>query len=340
MAFPALVLALVTSAVAEACGGKASAACLFVYRQTHNDVLARVADWLIARPLKIALVLVLAVVANRLLKRVIGQFVYGVERATVRRGAGRPGETASLMATGPLGDRARQRAETLAAVLRSFGRAVISVVAGLTILGEFQINLGPLLAGAGIVGVALGFGAQTLVRDFLAGMFMLIEDQFGVGDVIDLGPASGTVEGLSLRTTRIRDVEGTVWHVPNGEIKRVANKSQDWSRAVLDIQVSLDTEVSRAEEVIKDAADDVWHDERWHEAIIEEPEVWGVEGFGSSGITIRLVVKTRPSDQFKVLRALRQGISNAFRAAGIQVPVVQTVTQPSRSATEDDLSSG
>ena len=308
MAFPVPVLALMTSAEVDGCGNNSSAACLFVYRQTHNDVLARAADWLIARPLKIALIVVLAMIANRLMQRVIRQFVHGVERASVRRGVGQPAETASVMATGPLGDRAHQRAETLAAVLRSFGRMVVFVVAGLTILGEFDINLGPLLAGAGIVGVALGFGAQTLVRDFLAGMFMLIEDQFGVGDVIDLGPASGTVEGLSLRTTRIRDVEGTVWHVPNGEVKRVANKSQDWSRAVLDVQVAHDTEVARAEAVIKQAADAVWHDERWQARIIEEPEVWGVEGFGSSGITIRLVVKTRPSDQFKVLRALRQGI--------------------------------
>jgi small conductance mechanosensitive channel len=111
----------------------------------------------------------------------------------------------------------------------------------------------------------------------------------------------------------------------------VANKSQDWSRAVLDIQVSHDTEVARAEEVIKQAADEVWRDERWQEAIIAEPEVWGVEGFGSSGITIRLVVKTRPSDQFRVQRALRQGISDAFRAAGIRVPVVQTVTHSTRT---------
>jgi small conductance mechanosensitive channel len=326
----------VTTVEADVCGNRGSAACLFVYRRTHNDVLARAADWLIARPFKIALIVVLAMIANRLLQRVIRQFVYGVERASVRRGVGGPGDTASLLATGPLGDRAHQRAETLATVLRSFGRGMIFIVAGLTVLGEFEINLGPLLAGAGIVGVALGFGAQTLVRDFLAGMFMLIEDQFGVGDVIDLGPASGTVEGLSLRTTRIRDVEGTVWHVPNGEIKRVANKSQDWSRAVLDVQVSLDTEVSRAEEVIKEAADAVWRDERWAAAILEEPEIWGVEGFGASGITIRLVVKTRPSDQFKVLRALRQRISDSFRAAGIRVPVVQTMTEAPRRPSEED----
>lgn len=326
------VLATVTAAEADACGDKASAACLFVYRRTHNDVVARTADWLIARPFKIVLIVVLGILVNRLLARAIGQFVEGVERATVHRGI--TGDAASLLTTGRVGERAHQRAETLAAVLRSLGRAVVLVIAGLTILGEFDISLGPLIAGAGIAGVAVGFGAQTLVRDFLSGMFMLIEDQFGVGDVIDVGPCSGVVEGLSLRTTRIRDVEGTVWHIPNGEIKRVANKSQDWSRAVLDVEVAHGTEVRRAEEVIKQVADTVWHDESMAASILEEPEVWGVEGLGATGITIRLVVKTKPADQWRVLRALRQGITDAFQAAGIKVPVVSTTQPPTVRAEE------
>jgi small-conductance mechanosensitive channel len=322
------ILASIDPLAADACGRPASSACLFVWNRTHNEVVARSADWLIARPLKILLVVVLATVASRLLSSAIRRFVDGIERSSVKRGIGLPGETASLLSTGPLGDRAHQRAETLAAVLRSLGRAVIWTVAGLTILGEFDINLGPLLAGAGIVGVAVGFGAQTLVRDFLAGVFMLIEDQFGVGDVIDAGEATGVVEGVSLRTTRLRDVQGTVWHIPNGEIKRVGNKSQEWSRAVLDVQVAHGTEVARAEQVIKEVADQVWHDERWSSSIIEEPEVWGVQGMGATGFTIRLVVKTRPGTQDNVLRALRQGITDAFREAGIQAPTVQMVAAP------------
>jgi len=322
------IFAAVTQEENAACGDQAGAACLFVFRQTHNDVLARTADWLIARPLKIILILVLAGIASRVLSTAIRKFVDGVERSSVKRGVGDPGEIASLLATGALGDRAHQRAETLAAVLKSLGRVVIWTVAGLTILGEFDINLGPLLAGAGIVGVAVGFGAQTLVRDFLSGVFMLIEDQFGVGDSIDAGEASGVVEGVSLRTTRLRDVQGTVWHIPNGEIKRVGNKSQEWSRAVLDIQVAHGTDVSVAQSVIKDVADAVWRDERWAASIIEEPEVWGVQGMGATGITIRLVVKTRPGNQDSVLRALRQEITNAFQAAGIQVPVVSPMATP------------
>ena len=319
---PTAILATVSSAEAGACGGKASAACLQVYRWTHNDVLARAADWLIARPFKILLVIVLAAIASYLLRRIVDQFVSGVARAThaTRREPGTTTDVASLLVAAPLGDRARQRAETLAAVLRSLGRAVIWSIASLTILGEFEINLGPLLAGAGIVGVAVGFGAQTLVKDFLSGIFMLIEDQFGVGDVIDAGFASGTVEGVSLRTTRLRDVEGTVWHIPNGEIHRIANKSQDWARAVLDVQVAAGTDARLAQDVIKQVADAVWHEDAWAASILEEPEVWGVEGIGTNSITIRLVVKTRPSDQWDVLRALRERIASAFVAEGIKLP--------------------
>jgi small conductance mechanosensitive channel len=202
-------------ALTDPCGASASATCTFVFRRTDNEVLARAADWLIAKPLRIGLVLLLALVASRLLERVIGRFIAGVEGAAVRSAADTTGV------------RARQRAATIGAVLRSLAKAVIFVIAALMILGELDLDLAPLLAGAGIVGVAAGFGAQTLVRDFLAGMFMLIEDQYGVGDVIDVGEAKGRVEGLSLRTTRIRDADGVIWYVPNGEIKRVANRSQD-----------------------------------------------------------------------------------------------------------------
>lgn len=322
------LLAQQVAAADDACGASPGAACTWVFDRTENEVLARAADWLIARPFKIALILILAFIGVRALNRVIRKVVDGVEKANVRRDLGEVGEVASLLVAGPLGERSRQRAQTLAAVLRSLGRAAIFTVAGLTILGEFEINLGPLLAGAGIVGVAVGFGAQTLVRDFLSGVFMLIEDQFGVGDVIDAGPASGQVEGLSLRTTRIRDVEGTVWHIPNGEIKRVGNFSQEWSRALLDIQVAHGTELTRAEAVIKETADAMWRSEEWRAAVLEEPEVWGVEGVAATGITIRLVLKTRPADQWRVLRALRLNIIQAFERAGIEVPVVQTVLAP------------
>jgi small conductance mechanosensitive channel len=190
-------------------------------------------------------------------------------------------------------------------------------------LGEGGVDLAPLIAGAGIVGIALGFGAQSLVKDFLSGIFMLLEDQFGVGDVIDCGEASGVVEGVSLRTTRLRDVEGTVWHVPNGQIVRVGNKSQEWSRALLDVQVAYDTDVATAIRVIKEVADEVWHDPDLASSVLEEPEVWGVEVLGPDGITIRVVLKTRPADQWTVLRQLRRRLKVALDAAGVEVPHLQ-----------------
>jgi small conductance mechanosensitive channel len=152
---------------------------------------------------------------------------------------------------------------------------------------------------------------------------MIVEDQYGVGDVVDLGDASGTVEAVTLRSTRLRDVSGTVWHVPNGTIQRVANKSQQWSRALVDVSVSYDTDVAQASEVIKRVADEMWVDEDWSNCILEEPEVWGVESLGADGIVIRLVVKTQPAEQFKVMRELRVRIKTAFDAEGIEIPFPQ-----------------
>jgi len=307
----------------DVCGENGSAACGWMLDRTDSELLARSADWLIAKPLKILLILLLALVAAKLLRRAIDHFVEGVERATVRRELGEPRELESLLVPAALGKRARLRAQTLAAVLRSLSRAVVAIIAGLTVLGELEINLGPLLAGAGIVGIALGFGAQTLVRDFLAGVFMLIEDQFGVGDFIDAGPAIGEVEGVSLRTTRLRDVEGTVWHIPNGEMTRVGNFSQEWARALLDIEVAHGTDLHLAQEVVKATADAMWRSDLGVVSILAEPEVWGIQQLSITGITIRLVIKTRPADQWGITRALRAAIIDAFREAGIELPRVQ-----------------
>jgi small conductance mechanosensitive channel len=217
--------------------------------------------------------------------------------------------------------RAEQRIEALASVLRSVASFTIMAVAAVMILGELGVELGPLIAGAGIIGVALGFGSQSLVRDFLSGIFILVEDQFGIGDIVNLdGTTSGVVEAVSLRTTRLRAVDGTVWHVPNGEIRRVGNMSQHWSRALLDIEVAYATDLSRAQDVIRDVAHAVW-DEDGH--VLEEPEVWGVEELGAHGVVIRLVVKTTPSEQYRVSRALRERLKVAFDEEGIEIPFPQ-----------------
>jgi small conductance mechanosensitive channel len=213
--------------------------------------------------------------------------------------------------------RRHQRAATIGAGIASFFTIVIWIVAAVWMLTVFGVGVATLLTSAGLIGVALAFGAQNLLRDLIAGAFIIIEDQLGVGDVVDLGVASGVVEEVTLRTTRLRDVEGVVWHVPNGEIHRVGNKSQQWSRAVIDIPVSSTADIDRAREVIKTTADEVSHDEVWRERILAEPEVWGVESFTLDGVTIRLVVKTAPSEQWNVARELRSRIKRALDAAGI-----------------------
>ncbi len=198
---------------------------------------------------------------------------------------------------------------------------VVFLIAGFMALGQLGIELGPLIAGAGVIGVALGFGSQALVRDFLSGIFILVEDQFGVGDIVDLdGTTKGTVEAVSLRTTRIRSIDGTLWHVPNGEISRVGNTSQHWSRSLLDIDVAYDTDLDQAQDVIRTAAAEQWRED---DGILEEPDVWGVQALGPSAVTIRLVVKTTPAEQYRISRALRRRIKDAFDAAGIEIPFPQ-----------------
>ena len=237
---------------------------------------------------------------NRIARRGVRSTLRTLSSGAVqeRVGALRAATPTALLQTQEHSLRSEQRIDALTSVLRSLVTFVVYTVASFMILGEIGINLGPLIAGAGIIGVALGFGSQSLVKDFLSGVFILVEDQFGVGDIVDLdGQTSGVVDAVSLRTTRLRAVDGTLWHVPNGEIRRVGNKSQHWSRALIDIEVAYDTDLDHAEAVIarsptRSPSEDA--------DVIEQPEVWGVEQLGANGIVIRLVVKTRPSEQFRV----------------------------------------
>jgi small conductance mechanosensitive channel len=277
-------------------------------------------------PARIALIVVLAVVLRALLNRAIRRLVTGAAEGTVPvvlRPLHDRAKSRLLEASPMLSERRRQRAETIGSVLRSVATLVVFTVAGLMVLAELGFVLGPVLASAGIVGVAVGFGAQNLIKDFLNGIFMILEDQYGVGDVIDAGEATGTVEAVGLRSTRLRDVAGTVWHIRNGEIVRVGNKSQGWARAVLDIPVAWDTDVTHVRSVVKAAADAVWQDEEWADKVVEEPEVWGIEELGASGLVIRLAVKTAPLEQWAVARELRERVKAAFDAAGILIGVPQ-----------------
>ncbi|HLT15837.1 MAG TPA: mechanosensitive ion channel family protein [Acidimicrobiales bacterium] len=323
--------------VQEVCGENPTFICREVLERTESRRWAEVADIFFAKPLTILLIVVIAWVVNRLARRVITRFERSLAGDTPpsRRLKRKLRHTAigqrlpeSVLDTSIYSARAVARAQTLGVVLRSIVTFAIWTIAAIAILGELGINLGPLVASAGIAGVALGFGAQSLVRDFLAGIFILVEDQYGVGDVIDVGElsgtqVSGTVEAVSLRTTRLRSVDGTVWHVPNGTILRVGNMSQQWARALLDIAVAYGTDIDLAQRVIKETADALAQEPEWRHHILEEPEVWGVESFGADGVIIRLVVKTRPSKQWVVMRALRRRLKLAFHQAGIEMPFPQ-----------------
>ena len=309
----------------DVCGEDPGFICRVVLNRTEDRELAELADKLLGTTLTIIAILLGALLVNRLVKRSVKRGLRTIHSGAVRErlGAIRRRTPNALLETDEVSLRAEQRINALTSVLRSIATAVIFVIAGFLILGEVGLNLAPLLAGAGILGVALGFGAQSLVKDFLSGLFILVEDQFGVGDIVDLDQeTSGTVEAVSLRTTRLRSVDGTVWHVPNGDIRRVGNKSQHWSRALLDVEVAYETDIDHAKTVIKRVADELWHQ---REDILEEPEVWGVERLGPNSVVIRLVVKTRPADQYDVSRELRQRLKETFEAEGIEIPLAQQV---------------
>ena len=329
----------VDSAVIDICDSGSDFVCDWVYDVTGNEKVAEAVDWLVERPLKVLAILVVAWLLNRLVRRAIARGEERMLRDREHRLRDRKAEEVEdgrfedlepkarrkALELAQATEQAKQRARTLGSIMRSTATGIIYTIAVLMALSEFDIDLGPLAAGAGIAGIALGFGAQSIVKDFLAGFFMLVEDQYAVGDIIDTGEASGVVEAISLRTTQIRDVNGTLWYVPNGEIHRVANKSQQWARAVLDIEVAYDTDIDHAKTVIKEVADSVWREHLAKATIIEEPELWGVESFGESAIAIRLVVKTEPGEQFSTAREIRGRLVGAFDREGIEIPFPQRV---------------
>jgi moderate conductance mechanosensitive channel len=278
----------------------------------------RLFEALVEPIVQVAVVAATAWLVIRVIRRVARALFARAKRQTLAEFMG--GETEET----PLSTRKVQRLDAVQAVLGSVLGVTVWTVALLTILAAtFGISLAPFLAGAGIVGIALGFGAQHLVRDFVSGLFMLFEDQFGVGDVVDLGEATGVVESMSLRTTRLRDVTGTVWHIPNGEIRRVGNMSQEWSASLLDIGVAYGADIDRAAEVIKTVADEMAAEEAYRQAFLAEPQIWGVENVAAEGVVMRLVIRTLPGEQWGISRELRRRIKYAFDQEGIGVPVPQ-----------------
>ncbi len=290
--------------------------CDAVYEWSGSRLLAELTAWFVGRGLTVVLFLFAGWVASRIVKRAISHFTKRLDRPSLRDVGRDP--TLSIEAEAL---RAKARTETLAGVLRSVALFGIWSLTFLLALGQLGLNLGPLIAGAGIVGVAIGFGAQSVVRDFLSGFSMMIEDIYSVGDDIDFGRGRGTVEKISLRSTSIRNRQGVVWNVPNGKLDFVANYSQLWARAQVDIEVSYDCDLRQAMDVIRQAGQQMWEDPEWgHDELSEPPQVKGVQSLGESGIFIRVRAKTRPSVQWRTERELRLRIKEALDAAGIEMP--------------------
>lgn len=304
------------------CGPDPSIVCRMAWDLSHSDTGARVARVYLSGPvtvaLKIIFVLLLALLirafTHRLINRITAHAAGGTERGAAQRHALLPERG---------GERRRQRAQALHSILKNASSIVIFSIAAITILGDLGVNLAPVLASAGVLGVALGFGAQNLVGDFLAGVAILMEDQYGVGDVITLTStsgtvaAAGTVEALGLRVTRLRDVNGVVWHIRNGSLQQVGNQSQGWSRAVVDFPVPYSQDMSEIRGILTQVALGMWAEPQWHSVILEEPKVWGVQSVSSSEAVWRLVAMTTPPRQYEVERELRERVKVELDARGI-----------------------
>ncbi|WP_432924755.1 mechanosensitive ion channel family protein [Microbispora sp. CA-135349] len=274
------------------------------------QLVAGVVDVLVLIILILAGALIIRNVVHRLITRLTVRASVGVLPERLR---GRAVLTSTEAATAIMTERRRARAETMGSVLRSLASVLILGTAALMVFAKLGIAITPLLTSVGIIGVALGFGAQELVKDFIAGMFMLLEDQYGVGDVIDTGVAVGTVEAVTLRITRLRDADGKVWYVRNGTITRIGNESQGWSRALVDVPVPYDSDVATVRELLTDIVSDMWEDPEYRDiVIVEEPQVFGLESVSGSSVIFRISAKTVPARHLEVARELRLRVKRAF----------------------------
>jgi small-conductance mechanosensitive channel len=304
------------------CGATSDEFCTWIYDHTHSALLSSGGYYFLVKPLRILLIVVVALVVRYVLHRTIRRLVRGTAEgmvpAVLKPLKERLPTTLQDVAT-IFPERRRQRAEAIGSVLRSTTTAIVFSIAALMILSELGVDLAPLLASAGIAGVALGFGAQSLVKDLIAGLFMLLEDQYGVGDVVDVGQASGVVEAVGLRITTIRDGQGILWYIRNGEIVRVGNRSQGWSMTMVDVPIGF-ADVDEATALLRGAADSMAEDPAWRDDLLEGPEVLGVEQITADGAVLRTTVKTNSEAQWRVGRELRRRLTEALASAGVHNP--------------------
>lgn len=297
--------------------------CRQIYHWTDQAWLAESSYIALVKPARILMIILLALLVRHLLQRTIKRLVRSTADGAIPpilKPLKQRMPTALQAATAIFPERRRQRAEAIGSVLRSFVTVLVYSTAALMILGELGITLAPLLASVSIVGVALGFGAQSLVKDLLAGLFMLLEDQYGVGDTVDLGEATGVVESIGLRVTTVRDGRGVVWYIRNGEIVRVGNKSQGWSMVVVDIPIGF-VGVDAATTVLRRAAEEMRADPEYADDLIDPPEVLGVEQITVDGAVVRATAKTPAEAQFRIGRELRRRLTEALEASGLSAQI-------------------
>lgn len=277
-------------------------------------------DW-IDPAIGIAIIVVVAFVLRWLVHRLISRMTNGVAGGKLPTMLKPLSHKAGVTVNS---ERRAQRARTVGSLLRSVASFVIYGVAFVLVLSKLGINIAPIIASAGVVGVAVGFGAQNLIKDFLSGIFMILEDQYGVGDIVDLGDASGTVEMVGLRITTVRDVNGTVWYVRNGTISAVGNSTQRFGVAVVDMPLGFSADVDRAAEIAGETARQAIEKAPLSHDILGEIETLGAHDLSQTGITLRLTVKTKPGRQWAVRRALTADVKTALDTAGLS-PHITTI---------------
>ncbi len=273
-------------------------------------------------PIAIAIIIVVALTARWLIVRAIK---YGTKAAIHRASMQRthPESRAArilAMATGADNERYEQRISTVSSLLRNLTSIILGAIVVLTIMAVFDIPLAPLLASAGVGGIALAFGAQSLVKDFLSGIFMIMEDQYGVGDLIDTGEVRGTVEDVGLRVTRVRDATGTVWYVRNGEILKLGNQSQGWSTAIIDVPVAYDEDAGKVMGILEQVASEIDADPAFEDILLEKPTVAGVNAVTATTMSIRMMAKTAPNQHWGLQRTLLERSLRALGKAGVRSP--------------------
>lgn len=283
--------------------------------------------WLIENPTRIVIYIVVGLIARYVVHRVIKRATRRPAAAAGTDTGNRSGLQRHLRDRSPkslrdpeLIERRQQRAETIGSVLKSTASILILVWVVLSCLSVLQVNIAPFLASAGLVGLAIGFGAQNLVKDFVSGVFMLLEDQYGVGDIVDLGEAIGEIESVGLRVTTVRDIDGTLWYVRNGEVVRVGNMSQDYAVARIEIPVAHNIDLDRAQQVALEATVQAISDETIAKDVLGVPEMLGVQEVSADMVTLRILLKTRPNAQWALQRRIRKQILTAYESNGIKMP--------------------